>query len=303
MKKKTALILVTLTVLVGSVVTFYATNMLLSDVSNMFYGVHDAYIVSSIPAFMLAVDFVAFLVFVMRYYRYPAYRKSMGNLYSIYLGVNSLVGIAFCILTGVIYGSFTMPYPFWAYDVIMMIVHAGLLALAVVLNVKNRKMQLADQTKKKIQPHYVIYSAVLGAMTYFAFNKFGALILSPLYVYMRSLYLTWPFYLSLLCPIALVVHVLVYFFDGYKGKEKVGIAVVSTVFALSLGLGVSVLIIGSAHTQFISAVSPALPLERLATMPINSIFQLVAMVLFSGYYLWYAVRAYKLAKAVNNESN
>lgn len=297
MKKKTAIILEICTILFGAFVTFYAANMLFSDLSNMFYGVHDAYIVSSIPMFMIALDITVFVVFVMRYSRYPQYRKSMGNLYSIYLIVNSAVGIVFTVLTCIIYKAVIVNYPFWGFSLVMFVVNAGLLGVGIWLNIANRKLVLENQEKKVIKPHYVIYSAVLGGMIFFALNKFGAFIWSPLYVHWRTLYLTFPFYLSMLSPVALLTHVLVYFFDGYLGKEKTGIIVSSVIGGVSLALSVSVLVIGATHTQFISAVSPALPLERLATMPINSIAQLVLMVGFSAYYIYYAIRAYRLAKA------
>ena len=56
-RKSTIFGLIALT-LTGSFVNFYTTNLLLSDLSNLYYGVHEALIVSSLPGFFFSLDFV-----------------------------------------------------------------------------------------------------------------------------------------------------------------------------------------------------------------------------------------------------
>ena len=55
MKKKLAIILLSSIGVIGSFIAFYSFNMLFSDLSNMFYGTHDAYIIASIPLFMIVI--------------------------------------------------------------------------------------------------------------------------------------------------------------------------------------------------------------------------------------------------------
>lgn len=300
MKRKTEIILLVITILLGSIITFFATNLLMSDLSNMFYGVHDAYIVASIPMFIIALDFVVAFLFIIRFYRYPQYKKAMVKLYTLFLIINSAIGFVFAILTGtsLAYGSLFTRYIFPGYGFIMLLVHLALCVLGVLLRVHYTKTLPEDTEKRKMKVRYIVYTALLGCMTYYAFNKFGAFLYSPIYVYWRTLNMTFTFYLSMLMPMSLIIHVIVYFNDGYKGKEKAGIVVTSCILGLSILLCGSVLILGSTYPQFISAVSPALPLERLATMPINSIFMLCIMILFGTYYLIYAIRSYKRAKKV-----
>ena len=296
MRKRNAVFLLIAIALVGSFINFYATNLLFSDLSNMFYGVHDIYIISSIPLFIIAVDFVVAFIFVMRFARYPEYKRATVNLYTIYLAILSVVGIVFSILTGtIIYHSFLAPYPFFCYGLIMLIVNIVLLALAIIENIKNRK-QPKDEKRRHFKVKYILYSILLVFLTYFAFSKFGALLYSPVYILGRTLHLTFPFYVSLLFPMMLLAHIVLYFLDWYVGREKTEIIHVLIIFALNLIFGIAVFIIGYRHPEFISAVSPALALERLATFPVNTIFQFAAMLILSAYYLIYAVITYRKSK-------
>lgn len=293
MTKKHEILSLVLVILFGSIITFYSSNMLMSDLSNMFYGVHDAYIIASFPLFFISIDFVIGLIFIIRFCRYPQYRKALVNLYTLLLLIVSIIGFIFSILTGtLIYHSFTTRYPFIGYTTITLLIHIMLAFLALYIRKNYLKKLPEDTEKKKLKVKYCLYSALLGFMIYFAFTKFGAFLYAPFYIHWRTFNLTFTFYLSLLMPIALVIHVILYFMDAYKGREKLAIFVVGSILCLSIILCSSVLIIGATQTQFISAVSPALPLERLATKPINSIFMLVALVIFGMYYLLYAIKSY-----------
>lgn len=300
MKKKTAVILLALLAVTGSIVTFYATNLLFSDLSNMFYGVHDAYIIASIPLFTIALDFTAAFIFVMRYYRYPEYKKAMIRLYTIYLMAFSFIGLVFSVLTGVyIYHSFTVSYPIFCYPLMMLLVSAVLFAAGLVIRLLCQKKMPEDPAKRHYKVKYILYSIMLSLLTYYAFDKFGALIFAPAYAQVRTLYLTFPFYLSMLLPMALLIHIIVYFMDGYVGREKAAIRIVIALFFLNLIAGIAVFLIGANNTTFISAVSPALAMERLAAFPINTVFQFVVMTVMTIYYLIYALITLKKAKKSN----
>ena len=303
MKKRNSVLLLVLFCLVGSFINFYATNLLFSDLSNMFYGVHDIYIISSIPLFIIAVDFVAAFIFVMRYTRYPEYKRAMINLYTIYLALLSVVGVVFSILTGtIIYHSFTAPYPFSCYGLLMLIVHALLLVFAVTANLRARRKLPKDAQRKHFKLKYILYSIVLVFLTYFTFSKFGALLYAPVYVHLRTLYMTFPFYVSLILPLLLLAHVVLYFLDWYVGREKTELIHIIVIFVLNLIFGIAIFIIGYYNTGFISAISPALALERLATYPVNTVFQFAAMFILSLYYMIYAIITYRKSKTLKSST-
>ena len=82
MSKKQAIISLVLLTVVGSFVNFYCTNLIMSDISNMFYGVHNADIISSIPGLIFAMDFVLLAIFFMRLYLYKDQKKYIIRHYS-----------------------------------------------------------------------------------------------------------------------------------------------------------------------------------------------------------------------------
>ncbi len=296
MKKKTALILLIVLLLVGSFVTFYSGNMLSSDISNMFYGVHDIFIVSSLPLFFITLDFILGILFVLRFYRYPDRRKSIVNLYTILAMVFAILGTIFCILTGVVYKDFMTPYPFHGYCLILLIVNAIIFGLCLALNIYAKKTMKEDSSDHKIKFHYVLYTGIAVVLMFFALYRFGSVMWMVVYAQARTLYLTFPFYLWALIPMALLLHVVFYFLDIY-GNYKRAIIYTAIVLGLEIILGAVVVIIGYTNTSFISAISPALPLERLATKPLDVISNIAIIIIVAGYYLIYSIRSVKEHKA------
>lgn len=292
MKKSTAAVLLIVLAVIGSFVTFYTSNLFLSDVSNMFYGVHDVNFISSIPGGIFSIELILAAIYVLRRFRMPEFKKRLALFYTTVLAVLSVIGEAASILTGVmIYKSFTAPYPFPGYTILGIIVNALFFVAAIVINVKVRKTVPDDTDRKKMKVFYIIYSIFLGGLTFFAFNRFGALLWSVTYIQTSTLYLTWPFYIWLLVPMAMLVHVVLYFFDFYKDYPKSEIVNIILIMAVNLVFGLLVFRSGSAHPEFISAVSPALAIERLITLPIDTIFQFAFAFIFGGYYLFITIRA------------
>lgn len=299
--KRLAAILLIAIGIVGSICTFYMMNLLLSDLSNMFYGTHDAYIIASFPGFFASLYFILAEIFVFRFFYRPKYRKSLILTYLIIAACFAVCGIAMSIITGaVIYKSFFTPYPFWGYTMICLILHILVLIGSIVLHVYFRKKLPNDETKRPISIQYVLFSAILSILVFFAFDRFGAFLLAPIYIYWRTFYLTFPFYLSLLLPVAELVHTVLYMFDYFKQKPKVGFVYSLVMVAADIILLSAVIILGYNFPQFISAVSPALALERLATKPVDIILTVVIMLGLTGYNLWYSI--YRLKKSKKEEN-
>ena len=286
MKRKTAIILLIIITLAGSFMTFYVSNMIFSDVGNTFYGLHDTFFVGSIPGFMIVPDVVLATLFVIRYYMRPKFRRKMVKLYTTLLAVFSVIGIATAVYAGAkLYDSFLEPYPFPGYVVISIVVHALLLAGAIYVKAALVKKMPEDPAKRKIQVGYVIYTLVLAILIFFAYNRLGALLWMPVYVHARTLYMTFPFYIWLLVPMALLAHVGFRVFDTYDRIKNGDIINLIIVLCAHTILSAVVIYLGMNNTQFISAISPALALERLATMPIDTILQVGLGYVFGIYFL------------------
>jgi len=296
--KRLAIYLLIIIGIVGSMCTFYMMNLLLSDLSNMFYGTHDAYIIASFPGFFLSLYFVLAEIFVFRFYYRPKYRKSLILTYLIIAACFAVCGIIMSILTGtIIYHSFFTPYPFWGYTIICLIVHAAVLAGSIILHIKFKKELPNDETKRPISIQYVLFSSVLSILVFFTFDRFGAFLLAPIYVHWRTLYLTFPFYLSLLLPLAELVHTVLYMFDYFKKRPVIGFVYSIVMVIADVVLLSAVILLGYNFPQFISAVSPALALERLATKPLDIILTVVIMLGLTGYNVWYSIYRLKKAKS------
>ena len=294
MSKRKTLIILALLFVIGSFVTFYGTNCFMSDVANMF---NDAGIITSIPILMVCCLFVLATIFVIRFYRYPQYKKALINYYTIFAACLSFVGFVTTILGAItIYHSFVLPHPFFGYSIIMLVLHALIIASMALINIKCRKTLPEDSEKKKIKFKYVLYSILLCVLTYLSYNKLGAFFFSFIYMQWSTLYMTFPLYLSLLLPAALLIHVILYFMDAYKGHEIAAIVYVADILILNIALTVAIAVTGANEPQFISAVSPALPLERLMTFPLDTIVRFSSVLILSGYYLFYAIRTKKLSK-------
>ena len=287
--------------IVGSICVFYMTNLLLSDLSNMFYGVHDAYIIASFPGFFLSLYFILAEIFVFRYFYRPKYRKSLILTYLIIACCFAFIGMIMSIITGaVIYKSFFTPYPFWGYTMICLIVHIFVFCGSIYLHILFKKKLPDDETKRPISIQYVLFSTVLSILVFFAFDRFGAFLVAPVYIHWRTFYLTFPFYLSLLLPAAELVHTVLYMFDYFKKKPMIGFVYSLVMVVADIVLLTTVILLGYNYPQFISAVSPALALERLATKPYDIILTVVIMIGLTGYNLWYSI--YRLVKSKKKEA-
>lgn len=291
MKKTTAIIWLFVLSVFGPFITFYVTNLVLSDVSNMFYGVHDVNFISSIPGFLFAFDVILATLWVTRRYTKPQNRKHMTLLYSTLLAVFSLIGVIGAVLTGtLIYRSFTAPYPFPGYTLLTLIIHAALLVFACVSHYRSRCNMPEDIAPTPTKPGYVVYTVFLVALMFLAYDRYGAFLWMPFYVHIRTLYLTFPFYLSLMLPMGLLAHIVFYVFKVYERLPNSGIINILIILAMDLILGIAVFTIGARNPQFISAVSPALAIERLMTLPIDTVCQFVLVLIFGIYFLIYSLR-------------
>lgn len=287
MNKKPAYILLLILSIIGSIVCFYFGSFIFGDVANYTYGWNGLNFFVSIPSVMFCFQFVACSVLVLRYYRSEKYRKKTLLLYIRILISFSIIGIIFIFLSSIYsYGTLFAKYPFPYYLIIFLIIHILIIAISIYYYKKIKNNMKEDNESKKMTISYVIYSICLPGYIFFAYYKFGALILSFLYVQLSTLYMTWPAYVWLSVPVLLFYFVVLKDFKYYKDYNE-QILHISLCLILDICLSLTFFITSAHNSLFISAISPAFGLDRLATNPYVAIFQFVITV---SVYLYYLIR-------------
>lgn len=292
MSKKFSLIALAIIAVLGSLMAFAASNLFFTDVP--YFGPHimDTAIFSSFTALFFGAYFVMGAMYIVRSYLKPNIRRRMSRTYLIVTIALSVLGMIFAILSGAVTysGNFAAPYPFPGFLILMLVAHFLVLCGAIVsLAVLVRRIP-ADTKQFKVGAKHVFFTMGWFLFTALAFNRFGAFLTMPLYVELRNFHLTFLFYLFLLVPMAILVKKV---FDVYELKLNRFIYVI-VVFAINLVLFLAVAIIGMNDTTFVSSLSPAMPLERLAAKPVEIIIHFASQF---GILLAWLIREIKAKKA------
>lgn len=283
-KKATLLILIV--GIVGSIVTFYGTNFLIEDVANYTYGFNGLNFFSTIPTFCLSLIFTDLIILVIRYYIRPNYKKRTLLLHLTIMLAFSIIGLIGSILTSIfVYDSLFTHFPYYAYPIVNLVLYSILIIVFIISKNKVKNNMEEDPEIKEFKISYVLYSAILSLITFFALNRLGALLLSPMYVQTRTLYMTWPLYVWLTCPILLLVYVVLNSFNKfYNLNDKIAYIVVYLIF--NTVLAYVIYTTGINNTLFLSAISPAFGLDRIGTFPYDAILQFVETTVFALYFLF-----------------
>ena len=271
---------------------FAASNLFFTDVP--YFGPHimDTAIFSSFTALFFGAYFVIGAMYIVRSYLKPNIRKRMSKTYLKTTMILAGLGLIFAILSGVITykGNLLAPYPFPGFLILMLVGHALVLGGAIFAFLKPVKALPEDTEQFKVGAKHVFFTMGWFLFTALAFNRFGAFLTMPLYVELRNFHLTFLFYLFLLVPMAILVKKV---FDVYELKLNRFIYVI-VVFAINLVLFLAVAIIGMNDTTFVSSLSPAMPLERLAAKPVEIIIHFASQF---GILLAWLIREIKAKKA------
>ena len=288
MSKKLTFIVLAIIAIIGSLLTFYASNLFFSDVSNFGSGSPTLFV--TFPAMLLGAMFIAAPLYIVRLYKRPENKKALSRLYLIIAAALAFLGFIFAVLGGVVnYRGNFLKYPFPGYLIIMIVLHVLVLACSCFLFFKFVKPMPEDQEKFKGGVKHVFYTLGVYLLTALAFNRFGAFLLMPVYVQWSSFYMTFVYYLFMLIPMALLVIKVL----GIYGYKPLFIPVV-VVAALNVVLFAVIAIIGINDSAFISAVSAAAPLERLGSMPMEILIHVLA---YLGVSIWYIIKEVKAKKA------
>ena len=290
MSKKFLVISLAIIAVIGSIWTFYASNMFFSDVSNFGAGFMETTLFVSLTGMLLGAMMVAAPLFIVRFYQRPNSRKVLCRNYLFIAIALAAFGLIFAVLGGVInYRGNFVKYPFPGYLIIMIVLHfAVLVGSAVVLFMKVLKMP-EDTEKYKVTVKHVFHTLGLYLLIALAFNRFGAFLLMPVYCQFSTLYKTFVYYLFLLVPMVILAIKLMRILE--IGKNRFLLSLITLIVAT--GLMVAILLLGKSDSSFISAVSAAAPLERLGSMPMELFIHFFS---YFGVLLYYVIIE-KLKKA------
>lgn len=303
MSKKLALIVLAVVVVIGSLFTYYGSNFLFSDVANMVPGIKDANIITTFPMFMVACEFMLGAIYLVRYIRRSQYVKSMTKKYLIIFMCFSFVGFVTSILSGtMIYHSFVKSAPFIAYPLVMAIVHAILIGVAIYFYIYVSKNMKEDETKRKFSIVYVLYNIANSLFVYFVMERFGAFLMFPFWIQWRTIYLTWPFIISLIVPVAMVIQTLLYSFDSYKKKPLFGLVFAIANFVIGLATNIAARTIGYYDSRAISAISPAMAIERLDCSTIITKITFAIIIIVGGITIAHAAVHYIKCKKIEKSA-
>ena len=291
MSKKFSLIALAIIAVLGSLMAFVASNLFFTDVP--YFGPHimDTAIFLSFTALLFGAYFVIGAMYIVRSYLKPNIRKKMSKTYLKTTMVLAGLGFVFAILAAVINynGNFLASAPFPGFIILMMVMHLLVLGGSIFALLKPVKALPEDTEEFKVGAKHVFFTMGWFLFTALAFNRFGAFLTMPIYVELRNFYQTVFFYLFLLVPMAILVKKV---FDVFELKLNRFIYVI-ILFAINLVLFVVVAIIGLNDTTFVSSLSPAMPLERLAAKPVEIIIHFASQF---GILLAWLIREIKAKK-------
>lgn len=291
MSKKFSLIALAIIAVLGSLMAFAASNLFFTDVP--YFGPHimDTAIFLSFTALLFGAYFVIGAMYIVRSYLKPNIRKKMSKTYLKTTMVLAGLGFVFAILAAVINynGNFLASAPFPGFIILMMVAHLLVLGGSIFALLKPVKALPEDTEEFKVGAKHVFFTMGWFLFTALAFNRFGAFLTMPIYVELRNFYQTVFFYLFLLVPMAILVKKV---FDVFELKLNRFIYVI-ILFAINLVLFIVVAIIGLNDTTFVSSLSPAMPLERLAAKPVEIIIHFASQF---GILLAWLIREIKAKK-------
>ena len=282
MNKKSAIISLIIVALLGSALTFYASNLFFSDVANFGAGFANVTLFATLPAMLLGAIFIAAPLYIIRLYKRPNNKKALSKLYLIIACALSCLGLIFSVLAGLInYRGNFVSYPFPGYLIIMMVLFIAIIGCSAFAFFKYIKAMPEDEEKFKGGFLHVLHTIGLYLLIALAFNRFGAFLLMPVYCQFSTLYKTFVYYLFLLVPMMILVIKAMRVLELGKNRFLMSIVVLALAVVL---FGVTALL-GMNDSSFISAVSAAAPLERLGSMPMEILIHIVSYVGVLVYYV------------------
>lgn len=272
-KKFTIISLICLTI-VGALFTMLGSNMFFADVGNMAVGFARSTILITIPAAIMSVMFALGIFYVIRAYKHPDCLKSINRLYLIIAIALNVIALGANIAGAfMVYGTLVSLNPFPGYTIIFMVLELAIIGGAIFGLLQNSKRP-EDEGKVKITVVYVLKTIGWFMFIMLMLNRLGTFLTAPFYVYLRNLHKTFPFYLYLLMPAFLGTLVVLTSFKMIDKKKALLLTYIG--IGLNVVLFAYIALMGINDTGFISSLSEAMPLERLASKPLEMLIHFLA---------------------------
>ena len=282
MNRRTVLLSLIVLTIISSIVAVQSTNYFMADILNhaVLFSKHSSFLVT-FPSLMFSVLTVMAFLGIVRVYLRPNSKKRLLKTYTIIALVVSGIGLLTVILSALqVYGSLIKPYPFPGYLIIFMIVHILVIAACIYgLAVCIKKMP-EDTEEFKVDFKHVLKTIGWFLFISMAYNRLGNFFAIPIYIYLRNLYLSFPFFIYLLMPIAIGVYKVLDLLGYLKSikQRKIFTGPIRSCYRLL-------------RTDMVSAISFAMPLERVSSMPVEIIIHFLT---YTGVILPLFIRAIKM---------
>jgi hypothetical protein len=288
MNRKFTLITLIVSFLLSSLLAVFTTDMILNVVVNK--GGDMKIFTGLVPAFLSVVLVIVFLG-TLRVYLRPNSRKKAIKLYTLLILIFSGIGAIVTILSGIVdYHSLVKPYPFPGFNLIFLIGYVLLAGCAAFA-----RFFLAKKIEDDTEEFHVNAKHVFKTIGWFLFisltmNRTGVFFISPFFIQWRLFGLTFVYYIFLLVPLCLgIVKILRLL--GYMNNQKVNLITSIVLCAVTVGLIVAVVVLGSTHSEFISAISHAMGLERIASFPFEIIIHSASYIAVSTILLVQSIKS------------
>ena len=272
MKRKYVILSLICLTVVGALFAMLASNMLFSDIGNISSG--ESTFAVSIPAATFAATFVLAILYFIRITKRPECFRRITHLYLIIALALNALGFAENIFAAIsVYGTLVSSHPFPGYTIIFLVLQAAVVGCSIfgLLKLKN-----VEQDKERTHINFGYVMKTIGWFLFIALilNRLGTFLTMPFYVYLRNLYKTFPFYIYLLVPLFLGTVEVLHKFKMINRKQLKLFAIIG--LAVNVALFAYIAVMGITDTGFISSLSQAMPLERLASKPVEILIHFLA---------------------------
>ena len=269
--KAAKLVLGILGILMVSIITFYAFNLIFTVVAN--HQALDIVSLSGLPMILLMIIIIIIIVAGWRYFKREETDIYFARYYGIVVGALSLVGLGLSIFTGVgIYHSFTGPYVFNAYPLIMTIVYSLLVLGSIGLVVHITKVIKEEKIEKTYKGTFLygLREAGLSIIFMYALERLGAFVLIPIYYSSYDSAVVIPYLIQLIIPTFVMFTYVNHEYFGGNRKHTFIFSCIAFGYSLFSLLYMIFMSKGN-YPLTINPLSAIQQFERLVCYPISAI--------------------------------
>ena len=259
--------IIALVILLISVIVFFTWNLIFSFVSN--YQSLSSVSFSSIPMVMFMCEIIITLFAFFNKYELKRNDAYFYRKYSITIGVFALIGLGFSIFAGTyIYHTFIGDYVFFAYPLVMTLVHTFVLAACVYMAAFSIRIIVKEKPERtwKNYRFYWVREVLIGQMMIFALEKLGAFVLLPTFWSSYDSVYVIPFYIQLLMPAFVFMIYMIHEHILHNRKITMILCLVALGYT-AFSFTYMVVLSHNHYPLTINPLSPILQLERLVTKP------------------------------------